>query len=305
MASIIYRIEQQLQASRERAEWIAERNLRRALKDQSVAAAYRSLKELESECAVGEHTEEELDEITGQMRELSAQLSEALKKIGMTPDDLSPRYSCSLCRDTGIYGTGYCTCFKKRLAELKKQNIGIPVESLPSFREDTLEKEPKLQQTYEKMMQFCRRFPGVEKRNLLFTGSTGGGKTYLAEMIAREIADRGYSVIVISAFSLNQLLLKHHTDFDDSRPSLDPVIECDLLVVDNLGTEQIYKNVTKEYLLSILSERIAGQKHTIVTTNLNPQEILNRYGDRFYSRLMDKRIGIAIQFPSLDLRLIK
>ncbi len=305
MASNLYKIEQQLQASREKAEFVASRNLRRALQDESVATVYRALKETESEYVLYAHTEKEFENITKRIRELSDRLVSALKKIGMTPNDLTPRYSCEICHDTGIVGTEYCTCLKKRLLESEKQNIGIPVQVLPSFCEDTMKKEPKLQQTYEKMKRFCHQFPNVTKRNLLFTGATGGGKTYLAEMTAKEIASKGFSVIVISSFALNHLLLKHHTDFNESRPSLDPVIECDLLVIDDLGTEQIYRNVTKEYLLSVLSERIAAQRHTIITTNLNPQEILTRYGDRFYSRLMDKRIGVALQFPSLDLRLIK
>ena len=89
------------------------------------------------------------------------------------------------------------------------------------------------------------------------------------------------------------------------KPDLSPLTDCDLLVIDDLGTEQIYKNVTLEYLLSTISERILAQKHTIITTNLTPEELLDRYGDRLYSRLMDKRIGRAIKFPDTDFRLIK
>ncbi len=174
MPSNLYKIEQQLQASREKAESVASSNLRRALQDESVAAVYRALKETESEYALYDHTEKEFEDIAERIRKLSDRLTSALKKIGMTPNDLTPRYSCDICHDTGIVGTEYCTCFKKRLLESEKQNIGIPVQALPSFREDTLEKEPKLQQTHEKMKQFCHQFPNVTKRNLLFTGATGG-----------------------------------------------------------------------------------------------------------------------------------
>ncbi|MBS6464802.1 MAG: ATP-binding protein [Firmicutes bacterium] len=304
MASLSHIVEQQLQASREQAEYRAERNLNRALEDGSFRQAYRELKELEVRLAVGGIDAKETPPLQKRKIQLKGILAERLKKLGMNEQDLVPQYACKKCGDTGISGTHFCTCYREKLAALSASPIGIPIGLCPTFRDDTAAKPQALETLYRKMREFCDKFPSTAIRNLLFTGSTGGGKTFLASIVAREISEKKYSSVVVTAFALNRLFVRYHTE-PGEKPDLSPLTDCDLLVIDDLGTEQIYKNVTLEYLLSTISERILAQKHTIITTNLTPEELLDRYGDRLYSRLMDKRIGRAIKFPDTDFRLIK
>ena len=81
--------------------------------------------------------------------------------------------------------------------------------------------------------------------------------------------------------------------------------DCDLLVIDDLGSEPVYKNVTEEYLLMIINRRAANEFPTIITTNLTQEQLLDRYGDRTLSRINDKRRGIFLELKGEDLRRIK
>ena len=114
---------------------------------------------------------------------------------------------------------------------------------------------------------------------------------------------KGYTAAIMTAFGFVENMRAYHTTFDDSKESyLSPVLDCDLLVIDDLGTESILKNITLEYLYLVLNERMISGKHTLVTTNLTPNDLASRYGERTASRLFDKRVAYAVPFPDEDLR---
>jgi DNA replication protein DnaC len=117
--------------------------------------------------------------------------------------------------------------------------------------------------------------------------------------------ERGYTVIFLTAFKLNEIFLRYHLDHrDGGRDYLENIYGCDLLVIDDLGTENIFKNVTVEYLLSLISERMFSGAHTLITTNLDGVQLMSRYGERLYSRLTDKRKTYIFQFTGKNLRRI-
>lgn len=117
---------------------------------------------------------------------------------------------------------------------------------------------------------------------------------------------KGGSVIFVTAFKLNKIFLNYHLDFSGGYSDyIENLYDCDLLVIDDLGTENIYKNVTCEYFLSLISERITNNRHTLITTNLGAEHLRARYDDRFYSRLLDKNKTYTICFDGEDLRQIK
>ena len=98
-------------------------------------------------------------------------------------------------------------------------------------------------------------------------------------------------------------MLKYHTSFSSDRNLyLDIVNTCDFLVIDDLGAEPVLQNVTNEYLLGIITERLRQGKHTVVTTNLTPEEIQEKYNDRIFSRLTEKKFSRAVEFPEDNLR---
>ena len=134
--------------------------------------------------------------------------------------------------------------------------------------------------------------------------ATGVGKTYLASCLANEMLKKEYSVCFVSAFALNESLQKYHTTFDGSKSLwLDPFIDADILIIDDLGTEPMIKNVTENYLYLILSERERFSRPVIITTNLKPADINSRYDERIYSRLCNKKNAQLFRIEGDDLRI--
>ena len=126
----------------------------------------------------------------------------------------------------------------------------------------------------------------------------------LASATARTLIRRGHSAIVMSAAEFNSLMLKCHTSpYSEREGLLADVMSAEMLVIDDLGTEPRYNNVTCEYLLLVLDERTSKRLTTVVTTNLSPDRILHVYNERIYSRLFDKRRSLTLAFGGDDLRL--
>lgn len=233
---------------------------------------------------------------------LTKKRSEELKKAGLCDDDLLPNYECKKCSDTGFIGKEKCECFAKVQAKVSADFLGVPIENLPDF--ESAKKIPELSLAYEKMQSFTQKFPILKKRNVILTGGTGTGKTYLAGCVAKEIAKKGFTVIFLSSFSLNNVFIGYHSLFNPERQSgMDALINCDLLIIDDIGAEQSVKNVTNGYLLDLINERNLKNVSTIITTNLTPEKLLLKYGERIYSRIFDKRNSAVMNFSGKDLRL--
>ena len=118
--------------------------------------------------------------------------------------------------------------------------------------------------------------------------------------------ERSRVVLFTTAFNLNNSLLNYHVTFDSKRQDIiAPYLDTEVLIIDDLGTEPILKNVTKEYLYLIINERMLNHLPTILTTNLEMQDILVNYGERIFSRLVNKKTSIALNLDGEDLRLKK
>ena len=125
----------------------------------------------------------------------------------------------------------------------------------------------------------------------------------MAIAVACEIFEKGFDVVCVNAFSLNEEFLKERTNFERSQNFLTKYIEPDLLIIDDLGVEPKYKNVTENYLYLLLSMRQDANKSTIITTNLQLAGIEEEYGQRNFSRICNKAITHIFQLSSCDLRL--
>ena len=227
-----------------------------------------------------------------------------LDEMGIKEKDLVPAYSCPLCKDTGFIGMSPCKCLKENLLKLKMESFKSD-RAFSSFEDESLLSEPSLKKNYEAMIKYCRSFPDNKYKTLLFTGKTGAGKTVLAECVADELLKKGYSVLFLTALELNDCFVKYHTFDPSGRDLFDSVTDCDLLIIDDLGTEPILNNVTINYLLGVIGQRQLNGKHTLITTNLNLNEILERYQERFFSRINDKSCCAAFSFKGEDLRMRK
>lgn len=239
-----------------------------------------------------------------QKKNLLAERKQILSSMGLKEDDLQPKYSCKKCKDTGFVGMEKCDCFAKVLATLTLSNTGIKKSHLPEFDKHEIKDNKALLQAHEKMKTFVSKFPEVKKQNVVFIGGTGTGKTYLAGCVARALSDKGFNTIMLTSFALNNVFIEYHNLFNQGRSEkMDAIINCDLLVIDDLGAEQNIKNITSNYLLNVLSERNAEKRSTIITTNLTGEEIINVYHERIYSRIFDKSLTAVMSFTGKDLRL--
>lgn len=233
-----------------------------------------------------------------------------LKQMGLSSADLEPKYSCKKCKDVGYYNGGACDCFRKRLNELLIKECGTGKESLSDFsdfNEKIIKDEnQKLQllKLKKKFQDLAKSYPSSSPKFILLSGKSGVGKTFIVECLAKALIERSFLVSFVSAFGMNNLLLSYHTSFDDKKQSyLNALLDPDVLVIDDLGTEPILKNVTLEYLLLILSERSRLDKLTIITTNLDLNELMDRYHERIFSRLCNKRESFIAQIEGMNLRL--
>lgn len=212
--------------------------------------------------------------------------------------ELHPK--CSKCNDTGYLETNErCPCFNQKLISVAYQmsNIETQMEkqNFDHFNLDVFSNEPlakeKLTQR-ENMMQilseseaFVKSFPNT--KNLLFFGSSGLGKTYLCNSIAKSLLDKGYSVIYQTPFGIiNILEKKTFTDKDNEfiQMAYDQLFNCDLLIIDDLGTETA-NNFTINEFYNILNTRIINEKSIIISTNIKLSEIASFYNDRIDSRI--------------------
>lgn len=233
---------------------------------------------------------------------LKNERAEILSKAGLTEQSLTVAYRCAECEDSGFLpGGGCCKCFYETLKDVINEALGITELPFPSFGNYACKNETE-QKIKEKLIDYTQKFPELNVKNLILTGNTGSGKTFAAECIANAVQAKNHSVIFLTAVKANDLFLRYHTSGSaDKKVIFNLLTECDLLIIDDLGTEPVLKNVTVEYLTAFLSERLSQGKPFIATTNLTPSELKTRYTERLLSRLSSDQTAM-LAFMGKDKR---
>lgn len=232
----------------------------------------------------------------------ASERTELLISHGFPSNYLDKQYVCDLCHDSCRIGTELCRCVLQLAINTAFEDSGVnPDENFSAFNLD-LQKNPKdrvaMSRIRDTAEQYANSFPNNEKRDLLYFGSSGVGKTYLLNCIGGRVLARGYSVLKINAHKLIQLTMD--TLKLDSAEKPDFILP-ELLIIDDLGTEPMIPNITVETLLSIFCQRQDLNKPTAFATNLevtssdaNVATIQTAYGERFASRLMSPK-SVKIQ----------
>ena len=230
------------------------------------------------------------------------------------PGFLDERPICPVCSGSGYVGSSMCDCLAELCRQEQKKELtflSAGQESFDQFRLDYYSDKPTPagyvpRVIMEKTYNTCRRYAfGFHDKagNLLFSGNTGLGKTFLSACIARTVADQGYSVVYESAGKLFQTLEKARFEAsDENRRAAAKYAECDLLIVDDLGTELPGQFVTAA-LYSLINDRLLEAKPTIISTNLSEEELIRRYNPQIASRLRGSYKRVA--FVGDDIRLLK
>ena len=245
-------------------------------------------------------------------------LQEERRQLAMTHFEegyLDDSPICDSCGGQGYVGSNMCQCLAELCRQEQKKELTLLSggnESFSQFRLDYYpdRADPKYgvspRTIMEKNLQNCRRYALTftpNAGNLLFVGGTGLGKTFLSACVAKSVADRGYSVVYETANRLfTNLERVKFTGDEDSRKEAEKYNTCDLLIIDDLGTEMPGQFVTAA-LYSLLNDRLLAGKPMVVSTNLNTEELKRRYSPPIASRLQGSFSQMI--FLGEDIRILK
>lgn len=291
---------EELNKRRISAKLLAEGNLKKAKENKDFLSVYTQIKQME------------LDGIQDEKYKTKVlELSKILNQMGMTFDNLMPKYECSICHDTGFVDGKMCQCLRKLKSESLLTALGGTLDRTHTFKNsnfDIFDDKEKVKKIYAKIEEWSSILDESQYKNLLLSGPTGSGKTYLSECIANKLIDNGVEVGFYSAFALSSIFLKFHTTFgseEEKYDVLDEVLNAPVLFIDDLGSEPKYNNVTEEYMYVLITQRLKNHLPTIFTTNLLPEDIASRYGERTFSRICNKLTTLTVLLDGNDVRLKK
>ena len=246
---------------------------------------------------------------------IDAEISALLTANGYPADYLKPRYECEFCSDTGFINGEKCECFKRAeiglLLEgsdlsgiLEKENFGT--FDLGYYSDDAGEGRDGLSPRGIARMAMgeAKAFAlaiGSEGNDLMISGPTGSGKTFLTHCIAKEAIENSYSTVYFSSQELFRVLADDIFRRSNSGSSR-YIYECDLLIIDDLGTE-LTNNFVSSALFDIINQRKLKNKSTVISTNLSWQDLQDTYSERVSSRLISNYN--IIKLTGDDIRLKK
>ena len=259
--------------------------------------------------------EDALPRLHAKLAEIAVSRRQLLERYGFPADYLEPIYCCPDCRDTGYITTSgglkeKCHCFRQQEISILYAQSNIQ-DVIQSENFSTLSYEYYQQEDlkhFKSAVQLSKNFIENFKqdyRNLFFYGTVGTGKSFLSGCIAKELLEKGRSVIYFSSAGLFELLARYSFE-TKSKESLHNLNEdlytCDLLIIDDLGTE-ITNNFVTSQLFSCLNERHLRQKAVLISTNLSLEELRDRYSDRIFSRITSSFTLCKLTGP--DIRILK
>ena len=248
-------------------------------------------------------------------RELNSRIRTELVKHGFDEDWLAPAYKCAACHDTGyIYGSipaKTCKCFEDKVNELMLQDLGTSEDSFERFEADMIPDEPVApdltqRQLAVRIMQACKDwvndYPNCYKPGIVLQGQTGLGKSFLLNCIEKGLREKGVYTLKLTSYQMLENMRSKHFHLENSDEVFDEMLSCPVLLIDDLGSEPMLNNISKEYLYVLLNERMGRKLKTVIATNLTQPQIKDLYQERIMSRLSDKAYWDRLVLQGKDLR---
>ena len=259
------------------------------------------------------------------IEKLEKKYENELGKMGLNKSDLEPKFDCQICNDTGMEKDGdilkVCKCFKQKLINetYKQANINkLDEENFETFdigfysnksnkEKYGIDKSPleNIKCIKDISIEFVKNIDDIEQKNLLFTGNTGLGKTFLANCIAKDVIESGKTVVYQTAPVLMDKVIEYKFSYDktgEQKEQYNRIFDVDLLIIDDLGTETMSNNKFTE-LFNIINTRLLKNKKILISTNLTLNELYKQYDERVISRLIGN--FTICKFIGEDIRLKK
>lgn len=265
----------------------------------------------------GADVRSQLEKLKASSLSLQRELNELLEERGLPLNYLDEWFTCPDCEDTGNIDGKMCNCMKTLIRKIAYERLNsisplslstfdsFVLDYYPAQKTDDFERAPR--EYMEQVFRYCQKYANefsVNSPSLLFQGSPGLGKTHLSLAIAQKAIEKGYGVIYVSTPKILSQLERERfgSRYGESGESEELLIECDLLILDDLGTEfQTKYSVSTIY--DIINTRLLMSKPTIISTNLTLKEMQDTYGSRVISRV----IGMLnrVEFVGNDIRQMK
>ncbi len=254
----------------------------------------------------GGNTNEGVARIRARNEKLISERNEILKSGGYSADYSDIHYECEKCGDTGFVDTKMCECMKRALVLAGYESSGIGAliknQSFDNFSFDYYGSlSGKMRDTVARVRSFAESFNKDTYKNFLFIGGTGLGKTHLSTAVAKAVIDRGYDVLYVTSVGMiGDFEAKRFGDgMGAAGNGTERYTECDLLIIDDLGTE-VANQFTLSCIYDVINARINARRCTVINTNLPAKEIEVKYNERIYSRLIGEYFPVL--FAGTDIR---
>ena len=261
----------------------------------------------------GDTATQKILELKKQSLELQKARAELLLSKGYPADYTSVHYECEKCNDTGYTESGMCDCMKRALILASYESSGIgrlmkqqtfEAFSLDYYKQNA-ENHEKMKHNFEYIKSFAENFSTDKCVNIAMFGGTGLGKTHLSTAAAKTIIDKGFDVLYVSTLGMISDFEKERFGSGYSDTAVDNLgryYDCDLLILDDVGTE-VTNQFTVSVLYNVINTRLSKGRSTVISTNLTPAELRARYWDRIASRIFGEYIPLI--FEGTDIRMQK
>ena len=267
----------------------------------------------------GTDPQEAIAEIREENLFLQEERVRELVHVGLPADYTDEKVMCPVCRDTGYNGTKICDCllelYRQEQAKELSSMLDMGNETFDHFNLEYYDDTPdastgisprsNMDLVYEICVRYAETF-GKKSKNLFMSGSTGLGKTFLSTCIAKVVSEKGYSVVYDTAGSIFARFEDEKFSKDDdtaaARADVNRYLSCDLLIIDDLGTELTTAFVTSA-LYNLINTRLVTGKKTIISSNCSMQELRGKYSPQIMSRLQGEYE--VLSFYGRDIRLLK
>lgn len=240
------------------------------------------------------------------------EIRKRLVKAGLPENYLELQYRCPVCKDTGYVGEApsrFCECFERNLRMKQFEDgsmAGVREQNFDTFDANAIPEEngqrALLLNVRDRCEQYADKFPNLRILNLVLSGASGLGKTFLLNCIYERVVSRGQSALRVSAYRMFEAMRRQHFSNSADEQDFQQLIDAPLLLIDDLGSEPMMRNITVEYLFTLLNERLAAKRHTVVATNMTRDQVMAHYGERVASRLLGSSHTVTYELEGKDLR---